>query len=162
MTELSLYNRQKQHRANLPWLRKVLKAALPMCQAQATSPEAPLLHLTEIEFSIVSDTEITRIHAEFLDDPSPTDVITFHHGEILVSADTALRQGSEHEQPLNQELALYLIHGLMHLAGWDDHETAEAAEMARRQNDVLKQVCQKLGPAPDSERIRPSKDKLPE
>ena len=148
MIELSLYNRQKQHRANLPWLRKVIKSALPLCQAKATCPEAPLMHLLEIEFSIVSDTEIARIHAEFLDDPSPTDVITFHHGEILVSADTALRQGCEHGQPLDLELALYLIHGLMHLAGWDDHEPDEAAKMAQLQNEVLEQVRLKLGEAP--------------
>lgn len=150
MTSLSLYNGQKQHRLQLPWLRKVIKTALPMCQKHAVSPEAPLLHLEEIEFTIISDSEITRIHAEFLNDPTPTDVITFHHGEILVSADTALRQGQEHGQSLNQELALYLIHGLMHLAGWDDHEASEAAEMARRQNEVLQQVCQKIGNAPES------------
>lgn len=150
MTSLSLYNSQKQHRLQLPWLRKVIKTALPLCQNHAVSPEAPLLHLEEIEFTIISDSEIARIHAEFLDDPTPTDVITFHHGEILVSADTALRQGQEHGQSLNQELALYLIHGLMHLAGWDDHEATEAAEMARRQNQVLQQVCEKIGHAPGS------------
>ncbi len=145
MTGLFLYNRQKQHRPDLPWLRQVVKAALPLCQAQATNPDAPLLHLEEVEFSIVNDTEIARVHANFLEDPTPTDVITFHHGEIIISADTALRQGSEHGQTLDQELALYLIHGLMHLAGWDDHEPAEAAEMAHLQNGILHQVCKKLG-----------------
>lgn len=149
MTGLSLYNSQKLLHPHLPWLRKVIKTALPLCQQHAVTPEAPLLHLEEIEFTIISDSEIARIHGEFLDDPTPTDVITFHHGEILVSADTALRQGLEHGQSLNQELALYLIHGLMHLAGWDDHDAAEALEMASRQNEVLKQVCQKIGAAPE-------------
>jgi probable rRNA maturation factor len=144
MVSLKLYNRQRQHQANLPWLRKIIKAALPLCQAQAKSPEAPLLHLEEIEFTILSDEEISRVHAEFLDDPTPTDVITFHHGEILVSADTAQRQGPDHGQTLDQELALYLIHGLMHLGGWDDHEEAEAQEMAQKQEAILKQVCAKL------------------
>ena len=115
MPSLKLYNRQRLHKPNLPWLRKVIKAALPLCAAEAKSPEAPLLTLEEIEFTIISDEEISRVHAEFLDDPTPTDVITFHHGEILVSADTAIRQGADHGQALDQELALYLIHGLMHL-----------------------------------------------
>ena len=107
---------------------------------QAKSPTAPLLQLDEIEFSIISDHEMTRVHAEFLNDPTPTDVITFHHGEILVSADTAHRQGSEHGQSLDHELALYLIHGLMHLGDWDDHDAVEAAEMAQQQEAVLQQV----------------------
>jgi probable rRNA maturation factor len=79
-----------------------------------------------------------------LDDPTPTDVITFHHGEILVSADTAVRQGAEHGQTFDQELALYLIHGLMHLGGWDDHEEAEAKEMAQKQERILMQVTAQL------------------
>ena len=121
-------------------MKKIIRAALPLCKAQAKSPEAPLMHLDEIEFSIISDDEMTRVHAEFMDDPTPTDVITFHHGEILVSADTALRQGGEHGQSLDQELALYMIHGLMHLGGWDDHDAEEAAEMGQKQEDVLRQV----------------------
>ena len=121
-------------------MKKVIRAALPLCRAQAKTSEAPLMHLDEIEFSIISDEEMTRVHTEFLDDPTPTDVITFHHGEILVSADTALRQGGEHGQSLDHELALYMIHGLMHLGGWDDHDAEEAAEMALKQEAVLRQV----------------------
>jgi probable rRNA maturation factor len=144
MPSLKLYNRQRKHQPSLPWLRKVIKAALPLCIAEAKSPEAPLLNLNEIESTIISDAEISRVHAEFLDDPTPTDVITFHHGEILVSADTAVRQGAEHGQTFDQELALYLIHGLMHLGGWDDHEEAEAKEMAQKQEGILKQVTAQL------------------
>ncbi len=137
MPKLQIFNRQQTHRPDLPWLRRIARAALPACQAAAKSPDAPLLHLEEVEITLVSDADIARVHADFLDDPTPTDVITFHHGEILVSADTALRQGAEHHQPLNLELALYIIHGLMHLGGWDDHEPGEAAEMAARQTAIL-------------------------
>ena len=91
MPSLKLYNRQRRHHPSLPWLKKVIKVALPLCQAEATSPDSPLLNLEEIEFTIISDAEISRVHAEFLDDPTPTDVITFEHGELLISADTAAR-----------------------------------------------------------------------
>lgn len=144
MAKLSLYNRQKTHRPDLPWLRRILKAALPHCLAEAKSSESPLPELEEIEFTIISDDEIAVVHAEFLEDPTPTDVITFHHGEILVSADTALRQGAELGQALNEELALYLIHGLMHLGGWDDHEPEEAAEMTRRQEAIHRRVLSEI------------------
>jgi probable rRNA maturation factor len=95
-----------------------------------------------VEISIVSDKEIARVHGEFLDDPTPTDVITFHHGEIIISADTAERQGREHKHPFDHELALYLIHGLLHLAGWDDHEKTEAREMAKRQQSILRNALE--------------------
>lgn len=138
--KLRIYNRQKAHAIPLPWLRSIGKAALPACFDAVRSPEAPLPSLPEIEVSVVSDEEIARVHGDFLDDPTPTDVITFHHGEILISADTALRQGAEHGQSLDVEVALYLVHGLLHLAGWDDHEESEAAEMALRQEAILQKA----------------------
>jgi probable rRNA maturation factor len=144
MPSLKLYNRQRKHKPSLPWLRRIIKAALPLCEAEARSSDAPLLNLDEIEFTIISDTEMSRVHAEFLNDPTPTDVITFHHGEILVSADTALRQGAEHGQSMDQELALYLIHGLMHLGGWEDHEESEAKEMTQKQESILSKVTAQM------------------
>jgi probable rRNA maturation factor len=140
LPKLCIYNRQKAHAIPLPWLRRIGKAALPGCLANLKSPDAPLASLEEIEITLVNDTDIARVHADFLDDPTPTDVITFHHGEILISADTALRQGTEHGQTLDHEVALYLVHGLMHLAGWDDHEEEEAKEMAQRQEAILQAV----------------------
>ena len=136
-----IYNRQKAHRPNLPRLRRIAKAALSPCLKVLTQPDAPLAQLTEVEITIVSDEEIARVHADFMDDPTATDVITFHHGEILVSADTALRQGAEHGQALDRELALYMIHGLLHLAGWDDHDPIEASQMAEHQFAILATVA---------------------
>ncbi len=145
LPKLRIYNRQKAHRIPLPWLRAVGKAALPGCLDALKSAEAPLPSLPEIEITLVNDEDIARVHGDFLDDPTPTDVITFHHGEILISADTALRQGTENGQPLDHEVALYLVHGLMHLAGWEDHDEAEAAEMARRQEAILKEALARVG-----------------
>lgn len=144
LPKLRIYNRQKAHPLPLPWLRRVGKAALPACLGAAKSPEAPLVSLPEIEITIVDDADIARVHGDFLDDPTPTDVITFHHGEILISAETALRQGREHGQSLDHEAALYLVHGLLHLAGWDDHEETEAREMARLQEGILRDVLSSL------------------
>jgi probable rRNA maturation factor len=140
LTAFHLFQKQRKHRANLPWLRKAVARALPLCKAHAKGDEPPLLSLTEIEASIVSDKVIGQVHADFLGDPTPTDVITFHHGEILVSADTAAREGPNHGLTFDEELLLYLIHGLMHLGGWDDHEPEEAAEMKRLQEGVWGRV----------------------
>lgn len=134
---VSLYQRQRKHRANLNWLREVINRAVPLCVVHAKGGSPPLLSLPEIEASIVTDKVIGKVHADFFGDPSPTDVITFQHGEIIVSADTAAREGPAHGLTFDEELLLYLIHGLMHLGGWDDHDPEEAARMKVLQEGVL-------------------------
>lgn len=135
---IGIHNRQKAHKVPLPWLRRVAKAACPHClDAEKPGPENVLRSLEEIEVSLISDAEIARVHGEFLQDPTPTDVITFHHGEILISTETAARQAVEHGQTFDHELALYIVHGLLHLAGWDDHDPAEARAMAETQQRIL-------------------------
>jgi probable rRNA maturation factor len=143
LPQVSLYQRDTPHDCDLAWLLQAMQKAVPLVLEHIKNDDASLLHLTEVEATIVSDAAIAQVHADFLDDPTPTDVITFHHGEIIVSADTAAREGPAHGHTLNQELCLYLIHGLMHLAGWDDHEEAEAAEMKRRQEAVLEELTAK-------------------
>lgn len=139
---IRLYNRQRGHRPDLAWLRRVIRRALPDCLAALKSAEAPLAALEEIEITLIDDPEIGRVHADFLGDPEPTDVITFQHGEILISADTAVRQAAEHAETADRELALYAVHGLLHLAGWEDHDPAEAAAMAGRQAAILAAAVQ--------------------
>ncbi len=143
-----LFNRQKATAVPLPWLRRMVKAAVPDCLAQGKEREdAVLATLEEVEITFVDDAEIARVHGEFLDDPTPTDVITFHHGEILISTETAARQAVDHGQPFDHELALYAIHGLLHLAGWHDEDPAEAEAMARVQAGILKEALAKVGSA---------------
>jgi len=144
---ITLSDQQRSPRPPLPWLRRVVKAAMPACIAAVKSSGAPLTGLEEIEITLISDAEISRVHAEFLGDPSATDVITFHHGEILISADTALRQAAAHGKSLDHETALYAIHGLLHLAGWDDHDPAEAAAMAALQEEILSRAVREVSTA---------------
>ncbi|CAN5821816.1 hypothetical protein BH11VER1_BH11VER1_35220 [soil metagenome] len=134
---LSFYNRQRRQRSSLKLWRKIAERALPDCLAAAKSDQSPLKQLEEVEITFVTDRVIARVHADFLADPTPTDVITFHHGEILISLDTAARQSAEYGQPYEHEAALYIIHGLLHLGDWDDHDPAEAAEMKTLQERIL-------------------------
>ena len=137
LAKLTVYNHQRGHKTSARWIQKVARAALPSCMEAAKSAAAPLLSLAEIEVSIVSDDEIARVHADFLGDATPTDVITFHHGEIIISAGTAARQGAENRQDIDRELALYVIHGLLHLAGWQDDDPEEQRQMQRLQESIL-------------------------
>ena len=93
--------------------------------------------MVALEVSLVSEEEISRLHAEFLNDPSPTDVITFDHGEIIIGVEAAVVEAEARDWPLERELLLYLIHGFLHLQGLEDHEPGEAERMRLLQEEIL-------------------------
>jgi len=104
----------------------------------------------ELSVAFVGDAEIIRLHDEFLDDPTVTDVITFpgdddetpgdgeaFAGEICVCADQALREAAKHGFTPDDELTLYLVHGWLHLAGHDDRTEAPRAAMREAERVCL-------------------------
>ena len=140
--ELSLHNRQRKVRFDLEWLREIAPAAAEaVCfsnPSEALIGYPALAELpVEVEVTFVSDATIADVHRRFMNIPGPTDVITFDHGEIVISAETALENSKIHGKPLDEELALYLIHGLLHLRGFDDKEPQAAAAMSREQERIL-------------------------
>ena len=101
----------------------------------------------ELSIALVDEATICEIHARFLDDPTPTDVITFpgdtdenKAGEIIVSVDQAMRVHQANNTTLIQELTLYLVHGWLHLAGEDDIDPADRMLMRQAVKTVLKQL----------------------
>lgn len=129
----------RDHGLRLESLQRQVEAALP--HVLSVQKEGSVLdQLDEVELTLVDDDSITRVHADFMDDPTPTDVITFHHGEILVSIDTAERQAAEFGKSWPQEVSLYLIHGLLHLAGYEDKSPKAFEEMAKQQEAILQEV----------------------
>lgn len=101
--------------------------------------------VTAVEVAIVSDEVIADVHERFMAISGPTDVITFEHGEIVISADTAARQALEHEKSCNEEIALYIVHGLLHLRGYDDRNEVMAAEMHDCQEAILNEFWDASG-----------------
>jgi probable rRNA maturation factor len=92
----------------------------------------------------VADAEIARLNEQFLAHHGPTDVITFQHGEILISIERAIAQARRFGTAVHDELALYLIHGLLHLAGYDDTTPAKRRVMHARQRALLGEIRNKL------------------
>lgn len=96
-----------------------------------------------VSIVLVDDETITRVHGEFMGDESATDVITFpygDHGEIPISLDTAVRQASEFQASLSRELALYVVHGILHLCGYEDESEAGREAMEGLQEALLDEV----------------------
>ena len=113
------------------------RIAMPLCLAQIALEPGGLPNLEEVEVNLVSDEVIAQIHDEFMNDPSPTDVITFHHGEIFISLDTAAREGENFGHGIEKETLLYLIHGLLHLNGHEDKVPEQRAAMKKIQEEIL-------------------------
>jgi probable rRNA maturation factor len=99
----------------------------------------------EVNVVLVGDEELRRMHAEFLGDDEPTDVITFDLGdeggrpeaELYVSAECARRTAEERGVDPERELALYLVHGTLHLCGYRDHENSDREAMRAAEKSVL-------------------------
>jgi len=83
---------------------------------------------------------MAALHQEFMNIPGPTDVLTFQHGEIVVSVETAQQNAERFATSAADEIKLYVIHGLLHLLGFDDRTREEARVMEAVQAEVLRAV----------------------
>jgi probable rRNA maturation factor len=144
--KIHVYNRQRTVGIRLPWLRRVAEIALRECSPHSGDGRFALPALPEVEVSIVSDRVIADVHRRFMNIPGPTDVITFEHGEIVMSAQTAGQYAAQYGHPIDQELALYIIHGLLHLNGYEDATTRGAARMRRLQERLLQACLAQVSP----------------
>ena len=121
--------------------------ALDAAAAPATDCTRGTWHLAAGELSIafLTDPALSRLHADFLGDPSLTDVITFpaatadhgQAGEICISVDTARTYAAQHDHQFTDELTLYLVHGYLHLAGYDDRTPVTRKQMRAGERQAL-------------------------
>ncbi|WP_255558857.1 rRNA maturation RNase YbeY [Horticoccus luteus] len=102
----------------------------------------------ELSLVFLTDTALARLHADFLADPTTTDVITFEGdaavglaGEVCVSVDTAARYARAHRRDFATELTLYVVHGWLHLAGYDDLEPVKKRAMRRAEARALQLIA---------------------
>ncbi len=114
----------------------------------------------EISVAVVDDAEMSRLHADFLQIEGPTDVLTFPLegdsleawagpidarrgsgrricGEVVIGGDMAVRVAGELGSPPSEEVILYLVHGLLHLCGYDDLDDLQRGQMRRREAELL-------------------------
>jgi probable rRNA maturation factor len=101
----------------------------------------------EISLAFVDNQTIHRLNKRYLDHDEPTDVLTFPlsesgarplSGEVVIAAEVAKAQADSRGHDVQAELALYVIHGLLHLCGYDDKSAARAAAMRQRERHYLK------------------------
>ena len=98
----------------------------------------------DINIIFCSDPSILEINNQFLGHDYYTDIITFDYcegrdisGELYISIDTVKANAEEYEQQFETELHRVIIHGILHLLGWDDHCDEDIAEMRAAEDSAL-------------------------
>jgi len=143
LPEIAIYNHQQVISLGeelLELFQAAAQQALPLVLEVAATAGSALMHLEEVEVSVIDDATIADVHMRFMDIPGATDVITFDHGEIHISVETAITQAREFDNAFERELMLYIIHGLLHLAGHEDATETGQATMNSHQQSILEKV----------------------
>ncbi len=107
-----------------------------LCLQLPHNRATPLTTLPEIHVALVSDRKMAVLHQQFMNIAGPTDVLTFEHGEIVISVDTATANAEQFHTAIDREVRLYIVHGLLHLHGYDD----TTATKAKRMHDVQERI----------------------
>jgi probable rRNA maturation factor len=135
--KINVQNLQRKITVNVAELEKfainAAQHALQLHQRRQTE----LRKLSEIFIWLISDRRMALLHRKFLGRPGPTDVMTFQHGEIFISVDTARRHARAFKDSLIREFNLYIVHGLLHLHGFDDQTPIQAQKMKAAQERIL-------------------------
>ena len=142
--QILLTNRQKRHRFKSQYLKKVAERILNGLGC----PDG-----TELSISIVGDRSIRIINREYLAKDRPTNVISFSLqegdcsginpdalGDVIISADTAAREAEEGGMAFFERLSFLLMHGILHLCGYDHERSgeAEAVKMQQKEQQLFK------------------------
>lgn len=162
-SEIVIANRQRARRLDQPLLKELINWLL--------FDELKLEH-AEIGFHLVTPKDMARVHKDFMNIEGSTDVITFNHGEskhvvpplggfsgeppkggttyktlhgeIFISVEDANAQAKEFRKTWQSELARYVIHGVLHLVGYDDLQPAARAKMKRAENSLLRKAARRF------------------
>jgi probable rRNA maturation factor len=133
---ISIHDRQRKVRVDPTALERFANHALRLCLREANRGTG-LTSLEEIDVVFISDRRMSELHRRYMGISGPTDVITFQHGEIFISTETAKRQARTHRTSLAEEMRLYLVHGLLHLHGFDD----QSPDRKRRMDSVQAKIA---------------------
>lgn len=102
----------------------------------------------KVTLAFVNNPHIHRLNKQFLDHDEPTDVLTFPYtdpgkkveGEVVIGYEVAAEYAADRGIAVGQELLLYVIHGCLHLCGYDDKTAKAAKEMRGKEREYLKKL----------------------
>jgi probable rRNA maturation factor len=135
---VSVGNLQRKFSVNVAELEKFAGNAGQQALRLLKRKRTDLRKLSEVFVWLISDRRMALLHRKFLGQTGPTDVLTFQHGEIFISVETARRNARAFGNSLMRELKLYIVHGLLHLHGFDDQTPSETRRIKTAQEKILR------------------------
>jgi probable rRNA maturation factor len=136
--DITVRNRQRKIPVNVIELQNFAAKAMRRCLQLHSQKDTDLSTLHEVFVWLISNPRMASLHRKFMHQTGPTDVLTFQHGEIFISVETAKRHARAFGNSLTSELCLYIAHGLLHLHGFDDRTPAAARKMKAMQKNILR------------------------
>jgi probable rRNA maturation factor len=108
----------------------------------------------EVSLALVEDRKMQELNKQFLGRETTTDVLAFTYekgdnylqGEIIVNAQVAAREAEQTEHSAQEELLLYVVHGGLHLLGYEDYEPEDRQQMHRRALELLNEAGIEMDP----------------
>lgn len=95
------------------------------------------IKLPEISLVLVDEKKIKDLNKKYRKKNEVTDVLAFDYGEIFICLPQAKKQAKKIGHSLKKELAILLIHGILHLAGYKDDTEKNRVRMAKKQNRLI-------------------------
>lgn len=131
---VEIANLQKYYEINKSKIRKVVKVVLNKEVKSA-----------KLSIAFVDNEEIKRLNERFLGSNEVTDVIAFPlnnkedilSGEIVISVETAVKVANRKKSNVEGEIILYLVHGILHLLGYNDNNKKNATIMHEKESEIL-------------------------
>ena len=124
-------------------LQDSVRIPLPKVKRLATKVLAAEKLKGALSIAFVDRATMRRINKQFLKHDFDTDVLAFPLdgklvGELVISTDYAIKEAKARRIPVMEEVSRYVVHGILHLAGYDDHTRAAKSKMWKRQESYLK------------------------
>lgn len=131
--QVSVRNIQRKHSVDTKHIGEVLRGVMREMGVEEG----------ELSVALVSPLKIKELNSRFRGVDTPTDVLSFlldekpFSGEIVISPEVAFRQAKKMGHSFGKEITLLLIHGALHLLGYDHEEEVERSEMEKLQDELL-------------------------
>ncbi|MFH1129161.1 MAG: rRNA maturation RNase YbeY [Patescibacteria group bacterium] len=98
------------------------------------------LNVVNLSIAIVDDAKMKALNKKYRKKNKTTDVLSFDYGEIIICLNQAKRQAKKEKHSLEQELEMLLLHGILHLAGYDDQTKKDYNKMIIRQGGIWREI----------------------
>ena len=145
-----IQNRQRTRAVDVRCLRQIIAFLLS---------ESLEIKQAELGITLVASPAMTRLNQTYLQHEGSTDVITFDHreaggrtseietaihGEVFVCVDEAILQARQFRTTWQSEVMRYVVHGVLHLLGYDDHRAEDRRTMKREENRLLRLLASRF------------------